>query len=104
MKPWIAVIAVTPVGRVAKYLDFDDEARALAHVEKHGGFVAATPSEAFMEWRALGEALVIDPPPPSTLPPSRDMAAELDEAKAAIAALVKKGTVTRAEIDAEKSK
>jgi len=41
-----------------------------------------------------------NPPPP--LPPARDVLAELDEAKATIAALLKKGAVTREEINAEK--
>lgn len=85
MKQWVAIVTVTPEGRVGKYLDFETEADARAHVAKHGGFAMPSLVEPLMDWRIVGEEAAIDKRPAA--PPPRDIFAELDALKARIATL-----------------
>lgn len=60
--------------------------------------------EATTGQRAAARSVIDAFDPATPEPPSRDVFGELDDAKATIVALVKKGAITRSEIDAEKSK
>ena len=49
MKDFIAVVK-SDAGVLEKYQDFDDQAEAAAHVEKHGGFVVPNPGGNVAFW------------------------------------------------------
>jgi len=63
---FLAIVAATPTGRVAKYAEFDLETEADAHVVTFGGFVAAKPAEPRRDWLIdmVGETLTISTAPP----------------------------------------
>lgn len=73
---WIAVVDQTPDGRVAKFLNFDREADARAHVarvsERFPAAFAAEITGGVLDWRVAGDALVLDPPPATRAPNYRD--------------------------------
>lgn len=74
MQAFIAVMAWTPENRVAKYLDFDTEVKAAAHVERHktrwpNAFVAPNPGVEFASWLIDSDAKTIAISAP--LPPPR---------------------------------
>lgn len=75
MKPWLAVMAWTAAGRIAKYQDFDTEAEAQAFVAANAerypkAFVAPNPGGSFGDWLIDGDARTAanEPPPPPVVP------------------------------------
>lgn len=60
--------------------------------------------EATPQQRAAGQAVIDAFDLSAPLPPKRNLQKEIDDAMAVIAALIKKGTITRQDIDAEKGK
>jgi hypothetical protein len=61
---YLAVVKVTPSGRVAKFKEFATEGEAEAHVVAYGGFSALRPSERSSEWMVTGTTLSLVPPDP----------------------------------------
>ncbi len=68
---FVAIMAASPDGRIAKYQDFLTEPEAEAHVAAFLGtypdaFVVPQPSEELSNWLIdmTAKTLVIDPPPP----------------------------------------
>ncbi len=85
---FVAIMAVTPEGRLAKRADFPTEAEALVHVAAHtvrypDAFVVATPVEPESHWllnmSARPQTLTIVPPP--TPEPTATGAQMIDEAE-----------------------
>ena len=102
MKAFLAIVGITPTGRVAKFQDFDTKKEADAHVafvkeSFPDAFSAPNPGGGFADWRITGKAVTIDPTPVVSRPPRFEddaqaiqSASTLAGVKAAVAELVRK--------------
>lgn len=104
MKAYLAAVAWTADMRIAKYQDYDTEAEAEAHVAQVAAvfpqaFAAATPSDAWQDWLIdpVARTVAISPAPAPPKPPPSDV-------EIVSRALLDKGTLTQAEIDAARAK
>ena len=89
MKAFLAIVAATPAGRVAKYQDFDTSEEAAAHVEFvkaafPDAFSVANPGSGFGDWLIdmANGTVVLEAPPSVPSIPSREeaLAGVLDSA------------------------
>ena len=73
MPSFIAVIAVTPEGRIAKYAEFDNRPDANAHIAQFGGFVVPNNTAAISHIKiGGGNAVTVEAPPPPVIVESPD--------------------------------
>ena len=77
---FVAIMAVTPENRLAKYQVFSTEAEANAHVARFtgrfpDGFVVAEPAGPWSHWLIdmVAQTVTIDVPPPPPPPPESDV-------------------------------
>ena len=96
---FVAIMAVTPENRLAKYQVFSTEAEANAHVARFTGrfpdaFVVAEPVGPMSHWLIDAKTVTIDVPPPPPPPP------ESQEIQALRELAIEIGTDAVAKIDA----
>lgn len=96
---FIAVVDWTAETRIAKYLDFETEAEAQAHVTRvkasyPNAFVAPSPGGGFADWLVGAGTLSYSPPPEP--PPVKLLPTD---AEVVTRALMDKATLTQADLD-----
>ena len=93
---FIAVVK-TEGDRVAKYMAFQTQAEAEAHVVTTGGFVSDDVGTRWPHWRVEDGRLVADPQEPEPVPEPPLSPSEIEQL------LISRGVATKADIDAVKA-